>query len=74
MLSKVTMIPDLNLGIVVLTNTENGGAGVFSSVSQTIVDSYLGLNDFGWVDKYAAFFQAQKKILEMKSLKKFGKQ
>lgn len=61
MLSIVTMIPDLNLGIVILTNTENGGAGVFSSVSQTIIDSYLGLNDFGWVDKYASHFQSQKK-------------
>jgi len=61
MLSIVTMIPDLNLGIVILTNTESGGAGLFSSVSQTIIDSYLGLNDFGWVDKYAAHFQAQKK-------------
>ncbi|MEI7803418.1 MAG: serine hydrolase domain-containing protein, partial [Bacteroidota bacterium] len=27
MLSIVTMIPDLNLGVVILTNTENGGAG-----------------------------------------------
>ncbi|MEJ0106094.1 MAG: hypothetical protein WDO19_27625 [Bacteroidota bacterium] len=25
MLTSVTMIPDLKLGIVVLTNTENGG-------------------------------------------------
>ncbi|BAP32510.1 beta-lactamase [Chryseobacterium sp. StRB126] len=60
MLSIVTMIPDLNLGIVILTNTENGGSGVFSSVSQTIIDSYLGLNDMGWVDKYAAYFKSQK--------------
>lgn len=60
MLSIVTMIPDLNLGIVILTNTENGGSGVFSSVSQTIIDSYLGLNNYGWVDKYAAYFQSQK--------------
>ncbi|SDJ11853.1 serine hydrolase [Chryseobacterium jejuense] len=60
MLSVVTMIPDLNLGIVILTNTENGGSGVFSSVSQTIIDSYLGLNDMGWVDKYAAYFKSQK--------------
>ncbi|MCY7408641.1 MAG: serine hydrolase [Chitinophagales bacterium] len=60
MLSIVTMIPDLNLGIVILTNTENGGAGVFSAVSQTIIDSYLGLSDYGWVDKYAAYFQSQK--------------
>ncbi|MEG0927500.1 serine hydrolase [Chryseobacterium sp.] len=60
MLSIVTMMPDLNLGIVILTNTENGGSGVFSSVSQTIIDSYLGLNDFGWVDKYSAYFKSQK--------------
>ncbi|MGL1311146.1 serine hydrolase, partial [Vibrio parahaemolyticus] len=29
MLSIVTMYPDLSLGIVVLTNTENGGGGFF---------------------------------------------
>lgn len=52
MLSKTLMIPDLNLGIVVLTNTANGGAGVFSAVTQTILDSYLGLDDFGWTDYY----------------------
>jgi CubicO group peptidase (beta-lactamase class C family) len=51
MLSSVTMFPDLNLGIVILTNTENGGAGLFSSVSNTISDSYLGLDDFGLIEK-----------------------
>jgi CubicO group peptidase (beta-lactamase class C family) len=51
MLSIVTMYPDLNLGIVVLTNTENGGAGLFSSVTNTIADSYLGLDDYHWIDK-----------------------
>lgn len=53
MLSIVTMVPDLNLGIVILTNTENDGGALFSAVSNTIIDSYFGLNDFGWVDKYA---------------------
>ncbi len=52
MLSQVIMIPDLNFGIVILTNTESGGGGLFSAVSKTIVDSYLGLSDYGWVDKY----------------------
>lgn len=52
MLSQVIMMPDLNLGVVILTNTENGGGALFSAVSNTIVDSYLGLNDFGWVEKY----------------------
>ena len=52
MLSKTIMIPDLNLGVVVLTNSYYGGGGLFSAVSQTIVDSYLGLDDYGWTDKY----------------------
>jgi len=50
MLSKTLMIPDLNLGVVVLTNTWMGGASLFSAVSQTLVDSYLGLDDFDWVE------------------------
>jgi len=62
MLSKTIMIPDLHLGIVVLTNTANGGAGVFKSVTQTIIDSYLGLDDFGWTDKYyKQFMNSQSK-------------
>jgi len=52
MLSRTVMIPDLELGVVVLTNTANGGAGVFRAVSQSIVDSYLGLDDFNWTDYY----------------------
>jgi CubicO group peptidase (beta-lactamase class C family) len=56
MLSQTTLIPDLNLGVVVLTNTADGGAGVFSALTQTIVDSYLGLGDFGWIDYYAGRF------------------
>ena len=57
MLSRTVLIPDLNLGVVVLTNTSNGGGGVFSSVTRTIVDSYLGLDNFGWTDKYYERFQ-----------------
>ncbi len=53
MLSIVTMIPDMNLGIVILTNTENGGGAAFSAISQTIIDSYLGLDDFGWIERHS---------------------
>ena len=60
MLSKTIMIPDINLGVVILTNTSDDGAGIFGAVSNTIVDSYLGLDDFGWVDKYAAYFKSRK--------------
>lgn len=52
MLSKTIMIPDLELGVVVLTNSYYGGGGLFNAVSQTIVDSYLGLEDYSWTDKY----------------------
>lgn len=60
MLSIVTMLPDLNLGIVILTNTENGGAGLFSAVSNTIIDSYLGLDDYGWTDKINGWMSQQR--------------
>jgi len=41
---------------VVLTNTYYWGEGVYSAVSQTIVDSYLGLDDHGWIDSYLESF------------------
>lgn len=62
MLSKTLLIPDLNLGIVVLSNTEPGGAGLFSAVTNTIMDSYLGLNDFGWTEKYSRFLITRSEI------------
>jgi len=58
MLSKTIMIPDLELGVVVLTNSYYGGGGLFSAVSQSIVDSYLGLDDNGWTDRYLASYKA----------------
>jgi len=58
MLSKTILIPDLELGVVVLTNSYYGGGGLFSAVSQSIVDSYLGLDDYGWTDRYLASYQA----------------
>ena len=52
MLSKTILVPDLNLGIIVLTNTYIDGAGVFSAVTQTILDKYLGLDNFDWTTTY----------------------
>ncbi|WP_037320261.1 serine hydrolase [Salegentibacter sp. Hel_I_6] len=60
MLSKTILIPDINLGVVILTNTSDDGTGIFGAVSNTIVDSYLGLDDFGWIDKYAEYFKKNK--------------
>ncbi len=49
-LSKVTLLPELNLGITVLTNQESGGA--FSSLTWHIVDYYLDAPATDWVDAY----------------------
>jgi len=60
MLSKVSLIPDKNLGIVVLTNTENGGGAAFSAIVNSIQDSYLGLDKIDYVEKYAKIIETQK--------------
>jgi len=57
MLSRTVLIPDLNVGVVVLTNTEPGGAGLFLAVSRTIVDGYLGLDDYQWTNKFYNYFK-----------------
>ncbi|WP_452227064.1 serine hydrolase [Lacinutrix cladophorae] len=61
MLSETVLIPDMNLGIVILTNTSDDGAGLFSSVSQTILDKYLKLDDFKWIDKYSDYLKSKEK-------------
>ncbi|MFM9908642.1 MAG: serine hydrolase [Chitinophagaceae bacterium] len=60
MLSIVTMYPDLNLGIVILTNTENGGGGLFTAITNTISDTYLGVDDFGWTDKIVGWMKGDR--------------
>jgi len=60
MLSIVGLIPDLNLGMVILTNTEMGGAGLFSSVYKAIVDSYLGLDKIDYIALYTKSLEKMK--------------
>ena len=43
--SRVALIPDLKLGVVVLTNQESGGA--FQSIVYRVFDYYLGAPDNG---------------------------
>jgi CubicO group peptidase (beta-lactamase class C family) len=52
MLSKTIMIPELELGVVVLTNSYYGGGGLFQAVSQTILDAYLQLEPYDWTGYY----------------------
>lgn len=52
MVSRVTLVPQLELGIVVLTNQEVGAA--FNAVTMEALDHYLGAPDTDWVAAYAA--------------------
>ena len=48
--TQFTMIPDLDLGIVVLTNQMNGNA--FNTITNTIKDAYLGYDNRNWLKSY----------------------
>ncbi len=48
--SKITLIPDLKLGVAVLTNQESGYA--FSSITYPILDYYLKADKFDWLSGY----------------------
>ncbi|ADB38998.1 serine hydrolase [Spirosoma linguale] len=50
MVTQVTLLPELQLGIIVFTNQQSGAA--FSAVTNTIKDSYLGLPPTDWVGIY----------------------
>lgn len=51
MVTKITLIPELKLAIIVLTNQESGAA--FSAVTNQIKDSYLGITGRDWVKTYS---------------------
>lgn len=48
MLSRTILVPELNIGIVVLTNSANGG-GAYYSISEMILDSYLNIEPKDWI-------------------------
>lgn len=51
MVSQVMMVPDLNLGVIVLTNQESGAA--FTSITMSILDYYMKAQDpTDWVTAY----------------------
>lgn len=59
--TQVLMIPEINLGIIVLTNQQSGAA--FTAISNTIKDSYLNLEP----DDYVAILSKQRKDKEDKA-------
>ncbi len=49
--TQVTLIPELKLGIIVFTNQQVGAA--FSAITNTIKDSYYGIKGNNWVKIYS---------------------
>ncbi|MET3654003.1 serine hydrolase [Dyella japonica] len=52
MVSRVTLVPELKLGVVVLTSQESGAA--FNAVTYRVLDAYLGKDKKDWLAAYAA--------------------
>jgi CubicO group peptidase (beta-lactamase class C family) len=53
MLSQVSLIPELNAGVVVLTNSFPGG-GSYYTLSQSIIDSFIGVKPKDWIGEMAS--------------------
>ena len=58
MLSRTILIPELNVGVVVLTNTDPGGYSYWT-IAMEIVDAYLGVKRKDWISF------SEKRIQEM---------
>ena len=50
--SKVTLLPELGLGVAVLTNQESGEA--FNALTYHVLDHFLGVADTDWLEAYRA--------------------
>ncbi len=53
LVSRTTLIPELNLGIVVLTNQESHSA--YNSITYYILDRYLKLKKTNWIEAYKLY-------------------
>lgn len=56
--SRVMLVPDENLGVVILTNAEQGGA--FDSILFHVIDHYFGLPQTDWIANFKATTDQQR--------------
>lgn len=64
--TQTTLLPELNLGILVLTNQESGAA--FNAITNQIKDAYLGVKNTDRVQEYSAgVTRSQEKAKEITS-------
>jgi CubicO group peptidase (beta-lactamase class C family) len=60
--SRVMLVPEENLGVVILTNAEEGGA--FDSILFHVLDHYLALQPADWIAAFKATDEADQKEAE----------
>ncbi|MGH2647133.1 MAG: serine hydrolase, partial [Ginsengibacter sp.] len=64
--TQVTLIPEMKLGIIVFTNQQSGAA--FNAITNTIKDSYFGIKGHDWVkmlhERVVASEANEKEILD----------
>ena len=59
--SRVAMLPDMKLGVVVLTNQESGAA--FDAIAWHVLDHYLGAADTDWLRAYRSVMERYEVIM-----------
>lgn len=69
--TQFTLIPDMKLGIIVLTNQQSGAA--FNSITNTVKDSYLGIEDRNWLKTYGDRMQTYNNKIETGKQEVFAK-
>jgi len=57
--TQVTLVPELKLGIIVFTNQQSGAA--FRAISTSIIDSYFGIKG---ADRVTQYFEDERKAFE----------
>ncbi|WP_343562702.1 serine hydrolase [Sphingobacterium sp.] len=58
--AEVILVPDLNLGITILNNSDHSGGALNHVVTNAILDKYLGLSELKWVDMGVNFLKQNK--------------
>lgn len=58
--TQVTMLPELKLGIIVFTNQEEVSA--FTAITNSIIDGYLGIRNYDWVSGLKARMLQQQAV------------
>jgi len=67
-ISKITLVPAEKIGFVLLTNDMTN---IPSALRNIILDSFFGISDSQWLDKYSGYLERYKEIREQKKQQRY---